>query len=201
MYNVTLQSTSTGLTIIAPAISNLLSTYELLPLRNLNGQAARRGLEIHFPRYQFQHEPDQLAFQRTLLTLLQQIPLKVEIKPLANEWPYFYEGSIGCIGVLKDWLVRALAASLAAGQSELLLERIQECARTARPLFTLVLARTVRQMLWGQCRSEIEGGPGDVKKSLTSPWFSHVSWASLKGFIVAHPDRRSPAALLRLDSA
>src|SRR6266700_2455513 len=63
--------------------------------------------------------------------------------------------------------------------------------RTARPLFTLVLARTVRQMLWGQCRSEIEGGPGDVKKSLTSPWFSHASWASLKGFIVAHPDRRS----------
>src|SRR5712692_3354391 len=36
----------------------------------------------------------------------------------------------------------------------------RQCARTARPLFTLVLARTVRQMLWGQCRSEIEGGPG-----------------------------------------
>jgi hypothetical protein len=29
---------------------------------------------------------------------------------------------------LKDWLVRALAASLAAGQRELLLECIQECA-------------------------------------------------------------------------
>ncbi len=106
----------------------LTGTYELLPLRNLNGQAARRGLEIHFPRYQFQHEPDQLAFQRTLLTLLQQIPLKVEIKPLVDQWSYFYERCIGCIGVLKDWLVRALAASLAAGQSELLLERIRECS-------------------------------------------------------------------------
>lgn len=106
----------------------LTGTYELLPLRNLNGQAARRGLEIHFPRYQFQHEPDQRAFQRTLLTLLQQIPLKVEIKPLVDQWSYFYERCIGCIGVLKDWLVRALAASLAAGQSELLLECIQECA-------------------------------------------------------------------------
>src|SRR5450755_4008345 len=95
---------------------------------NLNGQAARRGLEIHFPRYQFQHEPDQQAFQRTLLTLLQQIPLKVEIKPLVDQWSYFYERSIGCIGILKDWLVRALAASLATRQSELLLERIQECA-------------------------------------------------------------------------
>ncbi|GCE29332.1 ATP-binding protein [Dictyobacter alpinus] len=110
------------------ALHILTGTYELLPLRNLNGQAARRGLEIHFPRYQFQHEPDQLAFQRTLLTLLQQIPLKVEIKPLVDQWSYFYERCIGCIGVLKDWLVRALAASLAAGQSELLLGRIQECA-------------------------------------------------------------------------
>jgi len=110
------------------ALHILTGTYELLPLRNLNGQAARWGLEIHFPRYQFQHEPDQLAFQRTLLTLLQQIPLKVEVKPLVDQWSYFYERCIGCIGVLKDWLVRALAASLAAGQSELLLERIQECA-------------------------------------------------------------------------
>ena len=110
------------------ALHILTGTYELLPLRNLNGQAARRGLEIHFPRYQFQHEPDQQAFQRTLLTLLQQIPLKVEIKPLVDQWSYFYERCIGCIGVLKDWLVRALAASLAAGQSELFLERIQECA-------------------------------------------------------------------------
>src|SRR5258708_4646837 len=91
----------------------LTGTYELLPLRNLNGQAARQGLEIHFPRYQFQHEPDQQAFQRTLLI---------------EQWSYFYERCIGCIGVLKGWRVRASAASLATGQSELLLDRIQECA-------------------------------------------------------------------------
>jgi hypothetical protein len=106
----------------------LAGTYELLPLRNLNGQAARRGLEIHFPRYQFQHEPGQLAFQRVLLTMLQQIPLEVEVKTFVDQWPYFYERCIGCIGILKDWLVRTLAATIAAGQTKLLLECIQECA-------------------------------------------------------------------------
>ena len=107
----------------------LTGTYELLTLRNLNGQTARRGLEIHFPRYQFQHQPDQIAFQRALLTLLQQIPLEVDAEPLVvNQWSYFYERSIGCIGVLKDWLVRAAAATLAENQSRLLFERIQECA-------------------------------------------------------------------------
>lgn len=107
----------------------LTGTYELLALRNLNGQTARRGLEIHFPRYQFQHQPDQVAFQRALLTLLQQILLEVDTEFLVvRHWPYFYERSIGCIGVLKDWLVRAAAATLAENQPKLSFERIQECA-------------------------------------------------------------------------
>lgn len=105
----------------------LTGTYELLALRNLNGQTARRGLEIHFPRYQFQHEPDQRDFQRVLLTLLQQIPLEVDVEPLVHQWSYFYERSIGCIGVLKDWLIRAVAATLAENQPKLLFERIEEC--------------------------------------------------------------------------
>jgi len=106
----------------------LTGTYELLALRNLNGQTARRGLEIHFPRYQFQHEPDQIAFQRSLLTLLEQVPLEVDVEPFLHQWPYFYERSIGCIGVLKDWLIRAVAATLADEQPKLLFDRIQECA-------------------------------------------------------------------------
>jgi AAA domain len=107
----------------------LTGTYELLALRNLNGQTARRGLEIHFPRYQFQHQPDQEAFQRALLTLLQHVPLEVDVESLVvNHWSYFYERSIGCIGVLKDWLVRAVAASLADKAPTLLFERLQECA-------------------------------------------------------------------------
>jgi hypothetical protein len=50
------------------------------------------------------------------------------IKPFVDQWPYFYERCIGRIGVLKDWLVRALAATIAAGQNQLYFERIQECA-------------------------------------------------------------------------
>lgn len=106
----------------------LIGTYELLALRNLSGQTARRGLEIHFPRYQFQHEPDQRDFQGVLLTLLKQVPLEVDQEALLQQWPYFYERSIGCVGVLKDWLVRAVAATLADRQSVLTFARLQEYA-------------------------------------------------------------------------
>ena len=53
----------------------LVGTYDLLDFRNLNGQAARRGHDLHFPRYQFQHEADRKAFQGALHALLQQTPL------------------------------------------------------------------------------------------------------------------------------
>lgn len=106
----------------------LTGTYELLALRSLNGQTARRGLEIHFPRYQWTNEPDQRAFQGVLLTLLQQVPLQVDREALLQQWPYFYERSIGCVGILKDWLVRTVAATLADEQPVLTLDRLQEYA-------------------------------------------------------------------------
>jgi hypothetical protein len=117
-----------SMTNVTGVVHVLIGTYELLALRNLNGQTARRGLEIHFPRYQFQHEPDQRAFQGVLLTLLQQVPLSVDREALLHQWPYFYERSIGCVGVLKDWLVRAVAATLVDGEPALTLARLQEYA-------------------------------------------------------------------------
>jgi hypothetical protein len=106
----------------------LVGTYELLDFRNLNGQAARRGHDLHFPRYQFQHEADRKAFQGALHALLQQVPLDMDIQNLINHWYYFYERSIGCVGVLKDWLVRTVASSLRAGMRALTLARLEQHA-------------------------------------------------------------------------
>jgi DNA polymerase III delta prime subunit len=103
----------------------LVGTYDLVDFRNLSGQTARRGHDIHFPRYQFQQEADQIAFQRALRGLLEQIPLQMDLQALMNHWYYFYERSIGCIGVLKDWLVRTLATTLYSGAATLTLEQVQ----------------------------------------------------------------------------
>jgi hypothetical protein len=45
-----------------------------------------------------------------------------------QHWFYFYERSIGCVGVLKDWLVRASAAALHDGCDTLSWERLEEHA-------------------------------------------------------------------------
>lgn len=103
----------------------LVGTYDLLNFRNLSGQAARRGYDIHFPRYQLQHDADRKAFQGVLLQLLHHQPLQADVQALLNHWYYFYERSIGCVGVLKDWLVRAVAAALHEDDRHLSLARVQ----------------------------------------------------------------------------
>ena len=44
--------------------------------------------------------------------LLERVPLDVDLNANLARWRWFAEGCIGCIGVLKDWLVDAVAATL-----------------------------------------------------------------------------------------
>ncbi len=127
-----------SMTNVTGVLHILLGTYDLLNFCNVNGQTARRGLEIHFPRYQFRSEPDRQTFQNVLLTLLKQVPLAVDDEVLVQRWGYFYERSIGCVGVLKDWLTRAAATALREGSTALTLAHLEKralsaakCARTA----------------------------------------------------------------------
>ncbi len=117
-----------SMTNVTEVLHILLGTYDLLAFRNLSGQASRRSLDIHFARYQFQQEQDRRDFQAVLLTLLKQVPLAVELDTLMQHWSYFYERSIGCVGVLKDWLVRAVATAFHDGSDTLTLTRVQDHA-------------------------------------------------------------------------
>jgi len=92
----------------------LLGTYELLAFHNLNAQLSRRTINVHFGRYLLDNKRDGHAFKSALLTFQKHLPLKEEPNLLAR-WDYFYESSLGCIGVLKDWLTRALGEGLDEG--------------------------------------------------------------------------------------
>ena len=87
----------------------LIGTYELLAFRNLSAQLSRRSIDIHFPRYKAD-DPDDLKVFRTIVkSFEQQLPLS-ESPDLLKDWEYLYERSIGCVGILKDWLVRVLVS-------------------------------------------------------------------------------------------
>jgi energy-coupling factor transporter ATP-binding protein EcfA2 len=103
----------------------LIGTYELLPCRNLSAQLSRRSIDIHFRRYQSSDVNDVETFQRVLFSFQRQLPLAEEPQ-LWRDWEYCYARSIGCVGVLKDWLTRGLAAALEAGATTLTRKHLEQ---------------------------------------------------------------------------
>jgi hypothetical protein len=96
----------------------LYGTYDLLAFRNLNGQLSRRSVDVHFPRYRAESAADRKAFISVLNSFAQQLPI-ADPPDLAHDWEFLYERSVGCVGVLKQWLIRALSVALRAGEAAL----------------------------------------------------------------------------------
>ena len=119
-----------SLSIAAPNLLYILvGTYDLLNFGRLNGELSRRCKPIHFPRYQLQRQEDCVEFQAALLHLLQKVPLQVDVATLVQHyWLYFYERSVGCIGILKDWLSRTVSTALDERKDTLTLDRLQDHA-------------------------------------------------------------------------
>jgi len=120
----------------------LIGTYELVGLATLSAQLSRRSHELHFGRYRAEDPEDQRAFQSVLLTFQRHLPLAQE-PDLVGHFEYLYEQSVGCIGVLKDWLNRALAAALEDGAATLTAHHLERQAEPARKL--LSLAREIQE--------------------------------------------------------
>lgn len=120
----------------------LLGTYELLGLVNLSAQLSRRSTEIHFGRYRAEVPEDAPAFRSVLLTFQRHLPLASE-PDLVGHWEALYEQSVGCVGVLKTWLDRSLAAALEAGAPTLTARCLEQQALPTRKL--LSLAREIKE--------------------------------------------------------
>ncbi len=93
----------------------LVGTYEMRRFRTVTAQLAGRSVDVHFPRYDAVVKEDREEFRSTLWALQRQLP--VEEEPLLTEhvWEMLYARSIGCIGLLKLHLNRALSLALSEG--------------------------------------------------------------------------------------
>ena len=94
----------------------LAGDYALLPILDLNGQLTRRTEVIHFPRYQVDElsnpeSPHGMSYRNSVFSLLEAMPVAKE-DGLIEHIDYFYQFSIGNIGLLKKWLKRAMWKTL-----------------------------------------------------------------------------------------
>ena len=105
----------------------LLGTYDFLSFRNLNGQISRRSTDVHFGRYRAERANEAAIFLNVVRSFDAQLPVGESID-LAKNWEYPYERSIGCVGVLKEWLARALSRAFRRGQGRLERVDLETCA-------------------------------------------------------------------------
>jgi DNA polymerase III delta prime subunit len=96
----------------------LAGVYDLLRFRNLSGQLSRRSIDVHFRRYNAELPEERQAFINVLYTFQHHLPL-AETPDLVADWDYFYERTIGCVGILKSWLLMALIEALKTGKKGL----------------------------------------------------------------------------------
>jgi hypothetical protein len=95
---------------------------------DLNGQLGRRSHDIHFGRYHLEQAADQEDFLRVLVSFEQQLP---EGTDLLGAWELLYERSIGCVGIVKDWLTLAYRSALKAGAATISPEHLERTAPAA----------------------------------------------------------------------
>jgi hypothetical protein len=161
----------------------LIGTYELLPCRNLSAQLSRRSLDIHFRRYRVDNPDDVVAFQRVIFSFQRHLPLAQEPE-LWRDWEFCYTRSLGCVGILKDWLTRALAdvlerSALTLTRSDL--ERcawsLDQCMTTARDTLDgesvfiekMETANRLRQLLGLEAMASVTKPAGTTRRADTLP--------------------------------
>lgn len=89
----------------------LVGTYRLLEILNQGPQLTCQCQIVHLPRYDKTNAADQEHFAKVLDEFEQYLQKYVKAN-LSELCDYFYTKSIGCIGILKDWLSRCLEHAL-----------------------------------------------------------------------------------------
>ncbi len=105
----------------------LVGTYEMRPFRKANAQLACRSVDVHFSRYDAAIDADAQMFQSIVWALQRQLPVEQE-PALVEHWEFLYARSIGCVGLLKMHLNRALNLALAEQAKTVTLSHLRKTA-------------------------------------------------------------------------
>lgn len=105
----------------------LFGTYELLNCPTLNGQVGRRSEDIHFSRYYPDVPEDVAEFIRVIRTFQRHVPLRIEPN-FEPHYEYLLSGSVGCVGLLKNWITRSLRVAFAEEAHTLSAKHLQQGA-------------------------------------------------------------------------
>lgn len=127
----------------------LVGTYDLFDLATAYGQVSRRKEVLHFQRYHRDVASDKKEFRRIVQVIQQRWPCEQipQFDAIADE---LMQATLGCIGLLKSLLLKALAAQLKN-------KGVWEPAFLAKAAKSLTLIDTIRAEI-DQGETKLRGG-------------------------------------------
>ena len=147
----------------------LVGTYELSAMMSPNDQLARRSQVVHFAPYMLSDPDHRSAFQTVFGQLVRELPFDdpgaswTELRKHLND---VFVCSAGCVGVLKDWLQRALLLALRAGRRVIDWHVMERTRTPDRELFVIATAirdyRELKQPTLGEVRALLNPDGGSA---------------------------------------
>jgi AAA domain len=139
----------------------LFGTYGLQNFLNLSDQLSRRGHQVHFPRYRYNNKNELQIFEDILWSFQCNLPLKKEFDMLKYS-DFFYERSLGCVGILKDWIERTFRKVLSSDREQLSIDDFHKYALTINQCLTIS-----EEIINGeQQQEETENGREDLQEKI-----------------------------------
>ena len=114
----------------------LCGTYKLLDIRDQSAQLVRRSDLIHFQRYDLQDRKHHLGFRRVLRAFEDYFDLPEPVA-LVPDWEQYFIRSIGCVGILKDWLSKVYEKAMETNQTTFDLKFAMSFAHSNKELITI----------------------------------------------------------------
>jgi len=115
----------------------LLGTYKLASALELNGELLRRSKVMHFQAYKPDNGEDVTEFKMILRSMQTYLPIESSFA-LEDKHEFLMEWYAGCVGLLKDWIDRALVLALDKGDTKLMLSHLRHTAMSKGELGTIL---------------------------------------------------------------
>ena len=178
----------------------LAGTYELSPLIAPSDQLGRRSRVIHFPPYDARNKSDREAFEQVFAQLIMELPFPAPSRTwdaLKGHMESVHEGCLGCVGVLKDWLIDALASALAQGADFIDWKRMQteilnQAARVESSDKIREYRKTTESDRSDEIRKNLELPPASKRSRSASSGETHKQSSVSKRKRSRKPGQRSP---------
>lgn len=114
----------------------LCGTYKLLDIRDQSAQLVRRSDLIHFQRYDLEDRNHHVGFRRVVKAFEGYFDLPEPVK-LEPDWKEYFIRSIGCVGILKDWLSKVYEKAMEDNLESFDLKFAMTAVHTNKELITI----------------------------------------------------------------